>query len=68
VGNNLLGVLLTRSLERIEVHDSVAVITIIATMVVVVGTRGLLVVGLLVVVIAAKDCLVLLAELGGLLL
>jgi hypothetical protein len=68
MGNNLLGVLLTRSLERVEVHDSVAVITIIATTVVVVGTRGLLVVGLLVVVVAAKDCLVLLAELGGLLL
>jgi hypothetical protein len=68
VGNNLLGVLLTRSLERVEVHDSIAVITVIATTVVVIGARGLLVIGLLVVVIAAKDCLVLLAELGGLLL
>jgi hypothetical protein len=68
VGNNLLGVLLTRSLERVEVHDSIAVITVIATTVVVIGARGLLVIGLLVVVVAAKDCLVLLAELGGLLL
>jgi hypothetical protein len=68
VGNNLLGVLLTRSLGRVEVHDSVAVITIIATTVIVIGACGLFVVGLLVVVVAAKDCLVLLAELGGLLL
>jgi hypothetical protein len=66
VGNNLLGVLLTRSRRLVEVHDSVTVITVIATTVVVVGARGLLVVGLLVVVIAAKDCLILLAELGGL--
>jgi hypothetical protein len=65
---NLLGVLLARSLGRVEVHDSVAVITIIATTVVVVGAHGLLVVGLLVVIVMAKDCLILLAELGGLLL
>jgi hypothetical protein len=68
MGNNLLGVLLTRSLGHVEVHDSVAVITVIATTVVIVGSRELLVVGLLVVVVAAKDCLVLLVELGGLLL
>jgi hypothetical protein len=65
---DLLRVLLARSLRRVEVHDSVAVITTIATTVVVVGARGLLIKGLLVVVITAKDCLVLLAELGGLLL
>jgi hypothetical protein len=68
VGNNLLGVLLRRILGRIEVHDSVVVITIIATTVVIVGARGLLVVGLLVVVVTTKYRLVLLAELGGLLL
>jgi hypothetical protein len=68
MGNNLLGVLLTRSLGRVEVHDSVAVITVIATTVIIVGARGLLVVGLLVVVVTAKHCLVLLAELGRLLL
>jgi type IV secretory pathway VirB3-like protein len=68
MGNNLLGVLLTRSLECVEVHDSVAVITVIATMVVIVGAHGLLVVGLLVLVVMAKDCLILLAELSGLLL
>jgi hypothetical protein len=68
VGDNLLGVLLTRSLESVEVHDSVAVITALATTVVVVSARGLLVKGLLVVVIAVKYRLVLLAELGGLLL
>jgi hypothetical protein len=68
MGNNLLEVLLTRSLRRIEVHDSIVVITVIATTVIVIGARGLLVIGLLVVDIAAKDCHVLLAELGGLLL
>jgi hypothetical protein len=68
VGNNLLGILLTRGSRLIEVPDSVAVITVIATTVVIVSARRLLVVGLLVVIIAAKDCLVLLAELGGLLL
>jgi hypothetical protein len=68
VGNNLLGVLLTGSLGCVEVHDSVAVITIIATTVVVISARGLLVVGLLVVVVTAKDYLILLAELGGILL
>jgi hypothetical protein len=66
--NNLLGVLLTRGRRRVEVHDSVAVITVIATMVVVIRAHGLLVVGLLVVVIVAEYRLVLLAELGGLLL
>jgi hypothetical protein len=68
VGNNLLGVLLHRILGRIEVHDSIAVITIIATTVVIIGARGLLVVGLLVVIVTAKYRLVLLVELGGLLL
>jgi hypothetical protein len=68
MGNNLLGVLLTQSRRCVEVHDSVAVITIVATTVVVIGACGLLVIGLLVVVVAAKYCLVLLAELGGLLL
>jgi hypothetical protein len=68
VGLNLLRILLAQSLRRVEVHDSVAVVTAIATTVVVVGARGLLVKGLLVVVVTAKDCLVLLAELGGLLL
>jgi hypothetical protein len=68
VGNNLLGVLLTRGLRSVEVHDSVVALTTVATTVVVVGTRGLLVVGLLVVIVAAKYLLVLLAELGSLLL
>jgi hypothetical protein len=68
VGDNLLGVLLAGSLGSIEVHDSVAVITAVATTVVVVGARGLLVEGLLVVIVAAEYRLVLLAELGGLLL
>jgi hypothetical protein len=68
VGLNLLGILLARSLGCVEVHDSIAVITAIATTVVVVGARGLLVKGLLVVVVTAKDYLILLAELGGLLL
>jgi hypothetical protein len=68
VGLNLLGVLLARSLGRVEVHDSVAVITVIATTVVVIDACRLLVVGLLVVVVTAKDCLILLAELSGLLL
>jgi hypothetical protein len=68
VGDNLLGVLLAGSLGSVEVHDSIAVITAVATTVVVVGACGLLVEGLLVVVIATKDRLVLLAELGGLLL
>jgi hypothetical protein len=54
VGLNLLGVLLALSLGRVEVHDSIAVITAIATTVVVVGVRGLLVVGLLVVVVTAR--------------
>jgi hypothetical protein len=67
VGLNLLGILLARSLGRVEVHDRAAVVTAIATTVVV-GTRGLLIKGLLVVVITTKDCLILLAELGGLLL
>jgi hypothetical protein len=44
------------------------VITAIATTVIVVSARGLLVEGLLVVVVVAKYRLVLLAELGGLLL
>jgi hypothetical protein len=66
VGLNLLGVLLARSLRHVEVHDSVAVITVIATTVVVIGARRLLIVGLLVVIVMAKDCLILLAELGGL--
>jgi hypothetical protein len=68
VRNNLLGVLLTRGRRRVEVHDSVAVIAIIATTVIVIRARGLLIVGLLVVVIVAEYRLVLLAELGGLLL
>jgi hypothetical protein len=68
VGLNLLRVLLARGLGRVEVHDSVAVVTTIATTVVVNGARGLLVEARLVVVITAKDCLILLAELGGLLL
>jgi hypothetical protein len=68
MGNNLLGVLLTRGSRLVEVYDSVAVITVIATTVVVISARRLLIVGLLVVIITAKDCLVLLAELGGLLL
>jgi hypothetical protein len=68
MGDNLLGVLLARSLRSVEVHDSVAVITAVATTVVVVSARGLLVKGLLVVVVAAKYRLVFLAELGGLLL
>jgi hypothetical protein len=68
VRHNLLRVLLTQSRRSVEVHDSVAVITAIATTVIIVGARGLLVVGLLVVIIAAKYLLVLLAELGGLLL
>jgi hypothetical protein len=68
VRNNLLGVLLTRGRRHIEVHDSVAVITVIATTVVIVSACGLLVVGLLVVIVAAEYCLVLLTKLGGLLL
>jgi hypothetical protein len=66
--NNLLGVLLTRGRRSVEVHDSIAVITIIATTVIIASARGLLVVGLLVVVVVAEYRLVLLAELGGLLL
>jgi hypothetical protein len=66
--HNLLRVLLTRGCRCVEVHDSVAVITVIATTVVVVSARGVLIVGLLVVVITAEYRLVLLAELGGLLL
>jgi hypothetical protein len=65
---NLLRVLLTRVRRLVEVHDSVAVITAVATTVVVIGARGLRIVGLLVVVVAAEYLLVLLAELGGLLL
>jgi hypothetical protein len=65
---NLLGVLLTRGRRSVEVHDSIAVITAIATTVVVVSAHGLLVIGLLVVVVVAEYLLVLLAELGGLLL
>jgi hypothetical protein len=68
VGNNLLGVLLTRSLRSIEVHDSVAVITALATTVIVVSARGLPIKGLLVIIVAAKYRLILLAELRGLLL
>jgi hypothetical protein len=68
MGDKLLGVLLAGSLRSVEVHDSIAVITTVATTVVVIGARGLLVEGLLVVIIAAKYCLILLAELGGLLL
>jgi hypothetical protein len=68
VRHNLLGILLTRGRRCVEVHDSVAVITAIATMVVIVSARGLLIVGLLVVIVVAKYLLVLLAELGGLLL
>jgi hypothetical protein len=65
---NLLRVLLTRGHRSVEVHDSVTVITAIATMVIVISAHGLLIIGLLVVVVAAKYLLVLLAELGGLLL
>jgi hypothetical protein len=68
VGNNLLGVLLTRSLRSVEVHDSVAVITALATTVIVVSARGLPIKGLLVIIVAAKYRLILLAELSGLLL
>jgi hypothetical protein len=68
VRHNLLEVLLTQGRRSVEVHDSITVITAIATTVVVDGTRGLLVVGLLVVVVAAEYLLILLAELGGLLL
>jgi hypothetical protein len=68
MGNYLLGVLLTRSLRSAEVHNSVAVITALATTVVIVGASGLLVEGLLMVIVVAKYHLVLLAELGGLLL
>jgi hypothetical protein len=68
MGDNLLGVLLAGSLGSVEVHDSVTVITAVATTVVVVGARGLLVEGLLVVIVAAEYRLILLAELGGLLL
>jgi hypothetical protein len=68
MGNYLLGVLLTRSLRSVEVHNSVAVITALATTVVIVGASGLLVKGLLMVIVAAKYRLVLLAKLGGLLL
>jgi hypothetical protein len=68
VGNNLLGVLLTRGRRSIEVHDSIAIITAVATTVVVIGARGLLIVGLLVVVVAAEYLLILLVELGDLLL
>jgi hypothetical protein len=68
MGNNLLGLLLTRCRRRLEVHDSVAVITIVATTVIIVSARGLLVVGLLVIIVAAEYRLVLLAELGSLLL
>jgi hypothetical protein len=67
-GLNLLRVLLTRGRRSVEVHDSVAVITAIATTVIVIGARRLLIVGLLVVIVMAKDCLILLTELGGLLL
>jgi hypothetical protein len=65
---NLLGILLTRGGRSVEVHDSVAVSTDIATTVIVVSARGLLIIGLLVVIVAAEYLLVLLAELGGLLL
>jgi hypothetical protein len=68
VGDNLLRVLLAGTLRSVEVHDSIAVITAVATTVVVVGARGLLVEGLLVVIVVAKYLLVLLAELGGFLL
>jgi hypothetical protein len=68
VGDNLLGVFLASSLESVEVYDSVAVITAVATTVVVVSAHGLLIKGLLVVVVAAKYRLILLAELGSLLL
>jgi hypothetical protein len=68
VGDNLLGVLLARSLGSVEANDSIAVITAVATTVVVVSALGLLVIGFLVIVVVAKDCLVLLAELGGLVL
>jgi hypothetical protein len=68
MGDNLLGFLLARSLGSVEVHDSIAVITAVATTVVVVSALGLLIVGLLVVIVLAKDCLVLLVELGGLVL
>jgi hypothetical protein len=68
MGNNLLGVLLAMSLRSVEVHDSIAVITAVATMVIIVSARRLLIKGLLVVVVATKDCLILLAELDGLVL
>jgi hypothetical protein len=68
VGDNLLGVLLAGSLRSIEVHDSVAVITTVATTVIIVGAHGLLVEGLLVVIVTAEYRLILLAELDSLLL
>jgi hypothetical protein len=68
VGDNLLGILLARSLGSVEVHDSVAVITAVATTVIIIGARRLLIEGLLVVIVAAEYRLVLLAELGGLVL
>jgi hypothetical protein len=68
VRDNLLGVLLTRSLGSVEVQDSVAVITALATTIVIVRARGLLVKGLLVIIVVDKYRLILLAELGGLLL
>jgi hypothetical protein len=52
----------------VEVYGSMAVITAVATTVIVIGARKLLIEGLLVVVIAAEDSLVLLTELGGLVL
>jgi hypothetical protein len=68
VGENLLGVLLARGLKSVEVHDSVAVITAIATTVVIISALRLLVKGLLVVTVTAMDGVVLLAELDGLVL
>jgi hypothetical protein len=67
-GGNLLGVLLVRSLGSVKVHDSIAVINAIATTIIVISALGLLVKILLVVIIAAKDNIILLVELGGLIL
>jgi hypothetical protein len=68
MGDNLLGVLLTQSLGGVGLHDSIAVITSIAATVIIVSALRLLVHSLLVVFVVAKDGVVLLAELGGLVL
>jgi hypothetical protein len=66
--DNLLGVLLAWSLGSIEVHDSVAVITVVATTVIIVSALGFLIKGLLVVVVVANDGAIPLVELDGLVL